>query len=365
MKKTLYILSAAIAAVLISCGGNKQPEQKAERHVIGKTNLRDVISQTGEVRPLVKVEIKSEASGRIDTVYVKEGQAITNGDTILRIDPSRLLYRKESMDLAVERAFIQRKIAKRNLDEAKALLETGTISERQIIDLQNEYDMADVSYRQEVLERKDVVDQLGNTVVTSPMDGVITALSVEQGEIAVSATSGTQAGTSIATIADINRLEVVSQIGEVDYIHLKKGQRVLLRPEAREGEGTSGTIDFIALSAKKDEAGELGTFEVRMSVDSIIPGIAPGINVKVDFVILEKKDVVGVPNRFVRKTPRGHMVQKVTPQGIVPQKVKVGHTDYHHYEIIEGLVPGDTVVNAGVSGRGDLRQNGRRGGRRG
>ncbi len=364
MNKHMYMLCAAVAVFLISCGGKEQAPQ-TERHGVKSVNLRDVISQTGEVRPLVKVELKSEASGRIDTVYVKEGQAVTRGDTILRIDPSRLLYRKESMDLAVERAFIQRKIAKLNLDESRALVKTGTISERRIIDLENEYEMADVSYRQEMLERKDIVDQLGNTVVTSPMDGVITSLPVEQGEIAVSATSGTQSGTSIATIADIKRLEVISQIGEVDDIHLKKGQSVFIRPEAREGASTTGTIDFVALSAKKDDAGELGTFEVRMSVDSIIPGIAPGINVKVDFVILEKKDVVGVPNRFVRKTPRGHMVQKVTPQGIVPQKVKVGHTDYHHYEIIEGLVPGDTVVNAGVSGRGDLRQNGRRGGRRG
>ncbi|MFP4417237.1 MAG: efflux RND transporter periplasmic adaptor subunit [Chitinispirillaceae bacterium] len=358
------LLSTAVALFLVSCGGKQETQQHFEKFGIRKVDLRDVISQTGEVQPLVKIELKSEASGRIDSVYVKEGQAVSKGDTLLRIDPSRLLYRKENMDLAVERSFIQRKIAERNLSEAKALRETGTISERQIIDLENEYELVDVSYRQEILERKDIIDQLGNTVVISPMDGVITALTVEQGEIAVSATSGMQSGTSIATIADIKRLEVVSQIGEVDYIHLKKGQSVVVRPEAREGTSTTGTIDFIALSAKKDETGELGTFEVRMSVDSIIPGIAPGINVKVDFVILEKKGVVGVPNRFVRKSPRGHMVQKLTPEGTVPQKVTVGHTDYRHYEILEGLAPGDTVVNKAMHERGEIGRNAR-GGRRG
>jgi len=361
MSKQKSLLLSVITIFLMSCN-KEQKQQELQKHVVGKTGLRDVISQTGEVRSLVTVELKSEASGRIDTVYVKEGQAVTKGDTILLIDPSRLNYRKESMDLAVERATIRKEIAKRNLEEAKALLKTGTISARQIVDLENEYKLAEVSYRQEVLERKDIIDQLGNTVVTSPMDGVITSLPVEQGEIAVSATSGLQSGTALATIVDINRLEVVSQIGEVDYVNLKKGQEVVIRPEARENASTSGKIDFIALSAKKDASNELGTFEVRISVDSIIPGIAPGINVKVDFVILEKKDVTGVPNYLVEKTPKGYMVHKVTPEGIRKQVIKVGDTDYRYYEILEGVAVGDTLVKM----HGDERsKNNRQGSRRG
>lgn len=343
MSKHKGSLLFLIISFLLFCS-QEQKQQEIQKYVVKKTDLRDVISQTGEVRSLVTVELKSEASGRIDTIYVKEGQAVKRGDTILLIDPSRLIYRKESMDLAVERAHIQSRIAKRNLEEAKALLKTGTISARQIIDLENQYKLAEVSYRQEVLERKDVIDQLGNTVVTSPMDGVITSLPVEQGEIAVSATSGMQSGTAIATIVDINRLEVVSQIGEVDYVHLKKGQEVVIRPEARENVNTSGKIEFIALSAKKDASNELGTFEVRISVDSIIPGIAPGINVKVDFVILEKKNVIGIPNYLVNKTPKGYIIQKITSTGIKKQNVKVGATDYHHYEILEGVAVGDTIV---------------------
>jgi co-chaperonin GroES (HSP10) len=180
------------------------------------------------------------------------------------------------------------------------------------------------------------------------MTGVLTGLTVEEGEIAVSATSGFQAGTAIGTIADINKLEVVSQIGEVDYINLRIGQHVVIRPEAVEKVSTRGTITFIALSAKKAANQELGNFEVRASIDSIIPGIAPGINVNVEYVLMEKKDVLGIPNHFVERRGEQSFVQLAGKDTEGKRKIttiplELGKTDYKYYEILSGLKEGDVV----------------------
>jgi multidrug efflux pump subunit AcrA (membrane-fusion protein) len=196
-----------------------------------------------------------------------------------------------------------------------------------------------------MLELQDINDQLTETMVVSPMDGVLTNLLVEEGEIAVSATSGFQSGTSIGTVADISKLEVITQIGEVDYVHLSQGQKVLIKPLTIDSIHTSGTITFIALSAKKDENDELGEFEVWISVDSIIPGLAPGINVTVEFVIKEKKGVTGVPYHFIVNRGPKHFVLQRTPDGTVKRTpVVVGETDYRHYEIVSGVSEGDTVI---------------------
>jgi HlyD family secretion protein len=364
MQRTAYAAALSLA-VLAGCGGGERNGSYEERFTVKPVTIRDVIAQTGEVRSKVNVDLKSEASGRIEKIYVKEGQRVAKGDTILIIDPSRLLFKKDRLDLAVKRARIKREIARRNLEDAKALADAGTVSPRDVADLENEYELADIAYREQVLEWRDIADQLERTVVTSPMHGVITALEVEEGEIAVSATSGLQAGSSIARIADIDQLEVISQIGEVDYVHLDTGQSVTIKPEAREGTTTSGVIEFISLSAKKASSEELGTFEVRIRIDSLIEGIAPGINVNVEFLLVEKKDVLGVPNKYVREARNGPVVRVVRADAsgnetIEPKKVTLGDTDYRFQEVTSGLSAGD-VVYFREEAEGDARsQRGRK-----
>lgn len=326
------------------CGKGTEGEELVERHTVSPVTLRDVISQTGEVRPVVKIDLQSEASGKIENVHVREGQRVVKGDTILVIDPSRLLFKKKGLDLALRQARLNLETSRRNLEEAEKLTTTGTVAQRKLFDLNQAVELAEIEYQRQKLELDDIEDQLSKTVVTSPMEGVLTELNVEEGEIAVSATSGFQAGTKIATIADIKRLEVVTQIGEVDYIHLEQGQKVSIHPEAVRDAETHGTIDFIALAAKKSGNEQLGTFEVRVTIDSLVPGIAPGVNVAVDFVILEKDGVLGIPNHFVRGNPGNQMVMKETPEGLNPTPVTLGKTDYRHYEVLSGLSEGDVIV---------------------
>jgi HlyD family secretion protein len=349
MKMSIWFYSALALVVCTGCGKkNNEGVSYEERFKVRRVTIRDVMSQTGEVRPLVKVELKSEASGRIQKVYVKEGQRVMRKDTILVIDPQRLQYQRDRMDLAVERTRIQAERAKRDYLQAESLATFGTISANELQNRKNESDLAEISYKQQTLELKDIVDQLQKTVITAPMTGVLTGLTVEEGEIAVSATSGFQAGTAIGTIADINKLEVVSQIGEVDYVNLRLGQQVVIRPEAVENVSTHGTITFIALSAKKAANQELGNFEVRASIDSIISGIAPGINVNVEYVLMEKKDVVGVPNHFIERRGDRSFVRmggkdKEGKRKITSVPVELGKTDYKYFEIVSGLKEGDVV----------------------
>ena len=347
MKPRAALLTVIICFYVTGCQAGDESSTRANTHRIEIVDLKDVITQTGEVGPVVKVDIQSEASGRIEKIYVKEGQKVSKGQRILDIDPMRLLYQRDRLELAVKRALIEKNLARRKWVEAQELSKTGIVSEENVLDLKSNYDLADINWNQQLLELKDIKDQLSKTTIESPMDGIITSLDVEEGEIAVSATSSFQSGTAIATVADISRLEVVSQIGEVDYVHLKQGGQVVIRPEALRKVSTTGTISFIAMSAKKQEDEELGRFEVRIDVDKVIPGIVPGINVNVDFVIMEKKGVVGVPNDFVKETPEGFLVEKrIDADSDTTQwvQVELGPTDYRHYEVTSGLKPGDVVV---------------------
>ncbi len=350
----IHIFQFTIHFILISlftfgCSSKKDPlSSLSEYYTIKKVDLKDVVNQTGTITPIVKVELKSEASGKINKIFVKEGQKISKGDTILIIDPYRLMNQKEKLELAISKAELNVKIAQRDYNNASELVSVGSIATKKLQDLELAKDLANIEYKQQKLELQDIDDQLNKTVICSPLDGVITSLLVKEGEIAVSATTGYQSGTSIGTIADISHLEVISNIGEVDYVHLNVGQKVTIKSGVEDESQTHGLISFISLSAKKESNSELSRFEIRTTIDSLIPGIAPGINVNVDFVIMEKKQVVGIPYHFVKKNGNESFVSVVTKdtkgkEFINQKKIKTGLTDYKFYEILSGLSEGDTV----------------------
>ncbi|MBF0431886.1 MAG: efflux RND transporter periplasmic adaptor subunit [Fibrobacteria bacterium] len=382
--------------LLTHCGGKTKTDDLVRKDVVRKVDLKDVISQTGEVQPIIKVELKSEASGKIENVYVKEGERVKKGDKILKIDPTRLLTQKEKLDLAVQKAVLNNKLAKRDFDNAQKLYEMGQMPQNKLEDLKNVYELTKISLQEKELELNDVEYQLTKTLITAPMDGVLIALLVEEGEIAVSATSGFSGGTAIGTVADINKLEVVTQIGEVDYGKIKKDQIVQISMASDKNAMTSGCVSFVSLAAKKEANSNISSFEVRIAIDSLIPALVPGVNVNVDFIILEKKNITGVPYSMVQKRKRGNgemyfvlrpstgetdtksgdMLPEDTKKEkrdrrggrygenvkkrmekknqereeqlkklkIISAKIKVGATDYRYYEVLEGLVPGDTVV---------------------
>jgi len=90
-------------------------------------------------------------------------------------------------------------------------------------------------------------------------------------------------------------------------------------------------------------------FEVRITVDSIIPGIAPGVNVNVEFILLQKNNVLAVPYHYVKKQDSLSTIDILRKdnqgkENIVSVNIKTGLTDYKHFEIITGLNEGDIVV---------------------
>ena len=396
MNQVKFIFFILFMLMIAGCGGKAGPRDLLRKEVVRRVDLKDVISQSGEVQPVVKVELKSEASGKIDEVYVKEGERLKKGDKILKIDPTRLLTQKEKLDLSIKKARLNVSLAKRDYDNAEKLFDMGQMPKKKLEDLKNEYELKEISIKEMELELNDIVYQLSKSLIVAPMDGVLISLLVEKGEIAVSATSGFSGGTPIGTIADITQLEVVTQIGEVDYAKIKTDQVVQISMASDINARTTGRVSFVSLAAKKEANSTISTFEVRIAIDSLIPALVPGVNVNVDFVLLEKKDVVGVPYSMVQKRKRGDTEQYFVfrPGGtnvektfndtaiggergkqnrghrrrfgekvekrmekkerersealkklnLIPSHITVGATDYRFYEVLEGLALGDTVV---------------------
>ena len=126
------LLVIPLSLILAACGSRVNVDKLIQKETVKKGDLRDVITQTGEVQPIVKVELKCESSGRIDTLYVREGQILKKGQKILKIDPTQILTQKNRLDLELQKAQVQLDLAKRDYDNAKELFSAGTVSSQKL-----------------------------------------------------------------------------------------------------------------------------------------------------------------------------------------------------------------------------------------
>jgi len=331
-----------------SCGKKKKPgfmrQAKAAR-----VDLRDVSTNAGILQPKIKVDLKSEVSGIVKKIFIREGDTLHRESPILEIDPTLLLNEKEKLQLRVRRSELEYKMSLRNLENIEKLESKGATSRRELLDLRDQTELKKNSFEETKLGLENILVQLQKTILKAPMSGVLISLEVEEGEIVVSATQGSSGGTMIGTLADLSQMEVICQIGELDYASVYPGQKVTIILESQADKAISGAVSFVASSAKEAKNSVIRMFEVRIDVDSLTAKIVPGMNVTVNFLMLERNNVLGIPFDLVyhedvdgkRKYYVFTKNQNKTPQ---KRYVEIGATDFKFLEIMSGLSEGEIVV---------------------
>jgi HlyD family secretion protein len=359
------VLILCLSVILLRCA-KKEEDAKKDRPIVPiveevkYVDLKDVISNTGELKAVTKVDLKSEASGRIDKILVEEGAVLQKGQVILEIDPERLKTTEMKLNLNLRKSTITMETAKREYENAQKLAEFGKIADNKLEDLKNQYELSRIGFEELQLELKDLKKELDNTVIRSPLNGILVLLNVQEGEIVVSATSSNSGGTSIGVIANMKNLEVETEVGEIDYPKIQVGMPAYISMSSDPMRKTKGTIDFISKSAKKISNSTVSTFKILAAVDSLIEGMVPGVNVNIDLVLVDKKHVLGVPFTFVNEQ-KGK--EKITYSVFIEgeekaRNIKVGLTDYKYYEVLEGLKEGEKAVKKPPEEAGKEKRNG-------
>lgn len=208
-----------------------------------------------------------------------------------------------------------------------AELESGTSTQ---------LNQAQVSYRQAQISYNQALDALNNTVITSPIDGVISSVNIEVGEFASNAQpSVIVVGVGTVT-ANINVTEnVINKI--------KNGQEVLVDIPSASMEGVKGKINNISPVA--DAKTKL--FAVKIYLDNKDNKIKPGMFAKVNLDTDKKENVLAVKNEAVLQVNDKYLAYIVLNGKAVEKKVKIGLDTGEYVEILSGLKEGDQVIVKG------------------
>jgi HlyD family secretion protein len=188
-------------------------------------------------------------------------------------------------------------------ERQKKLFEEKLISEEQLEAAKAQYDISKAQHQAIVFQidqaqasLESTLDNLSKTIYNSPIDGIITSLRVEEGEIAMIGTMNNP-GTILMTIADLSVMEVEVEVDETDVIGVEIGHRADVRVDALPDQTIEGQVTEIGSSAlqKVTASEESRDFKVIITLENPPESLKPGLSASADIITAEKKDVLAVP----------------------------------------------------------------------
>ena len=358
---------------------------------VTKAPLVSTVTCNGRVRARVKVEISSQVMGQIVTLAVVEGDHVKKGDLLLQIDKVQYDANAQATQAALDALFAQREAdkfareqAERDLERTKKNFEAHIESEQNLQKAQLAVDSAKANVvaderrieqaRQNLLANK---DSLKKTTIVSPIDGVVTAKPVEQGENAIVGTMN-NAGTVLLTVSDMSIVEGEMEVDETDIPHVKLHQKAKLTFDAYPDRTFDGVVTEMGGSPILKSA--LGTdssavnFIVKVQVENPPSNIRPGFSVsgKIEtdrraaaLAIPIPAVVVADPASLVRASGKKPTPAPATASAGAPaekkkdvegvflvkkdgtvdfRKIKTGISADLQTEVVEGLTDGEEIV---------------------
>ena len=305
---------------------------------------------TGKVIPEDEVEIKPQISGIIEKLFVEEGDLVANGDLLAKV---KVVPNEQSLNSA-----------KGRLSNAKLVLRNAEVEynrnkqlfDKEIISRQS-FDNVELSYnqaKQNVENAKSDLEiiQLGstggskiaNTNIRAIVPGTILEIPVKEGDQVIESNTF-NAGTTIATVADLNKMIFEGKVDEAEVAKLEIDMPLKVTLAAIEDKEFNAQLKFIAPKGNEEQ----GTvqFKVEGEVfldDSVFVRAGYSANAS---LLLEKKDsVMSIPEallQFDRKTNRPYVEIKNVKGKFIRKKIETGISDGINVEILSGLKMNDEI----------------------
>ncbi len=335
-------------------GGGPDAGQDAPRYkevTAERADFRIAVTANGLVKPIDRIELKSKASGAVIELPIEVGDQVEKGALIAKLDQvdERTALAQARADLDIARAELD--LAEKNFERRQQLF-SGDIISKEAQD-QTELDLAVA--RSKLVQATTALDraeeQMEDTVITSPVDGIILQKYVERGQIIASGVSNVGGGTPIADVADMRNVHIEAGIDEIDISKIVVGQKAAIRAEAYPDKVYTGEVVRIAPEARVEQ--NVTLFDVVVRVENIDANLKSGMNATVEVVIVEQPDVLTVPMAALRSasadregspTVSASSLVLVKDGGeYVPREIRTGRTDHRVIEVLDGLREGDVL----------------------
>lgn len=347
-----FALAAIVCMALTSCGGKDKADKdkagKEEKPVVKiqqvfESEVPQIFTYTAQTEADKINNISAAAPLRIKSILVDEGQRVSRGQSLVVLDDVNTTTYQLQVDnakAAVENAKAQYANVKLDYDRAVQLFKIGGGTRQQVDQMQTQLITAqnNVTTAQNSLAsaRRALANASENSVLTSPVSGVVTARNYDPGDMT--------SALPILTVSQVQPMKIVINVSETEYSLIKTGMAANVTFDTYGSELFNGTISKILPTV--DPATR--TFAVEITIPNSDSRILPGMFARVELNLGTQRHVV-VPDRaVVKQQGSGNQYVYVYKDGKVSfNKVELGQRIGNSYELLSGVASGDEVVISG------------------
>lgn len=373
-KKIILISIAAVLAVGAGCWlfGESKANHKVvyETATVTKGEISESITATGTIEPVTEVTVGTQVSGIIDKIYVDYNSTVTKGQLIAEMDRVTLQSELASQRAAYNGAKAEYEYQKKNYERNKGLHEKQLISDVDYEQIVYNYEKAKSSFESSQASLAKAERNLSYATITSPIDGVVTSRSVEEGQTVA---SGFSTPTLFTIAADLTQMQVVTDVDEADIAGIEEGQRATFTVDAYPNDTFEGVVTQIRLgqasssssSSSTTSSTTVVTYEVVIAAHNPDLKLKPRLTANVTIYTLDRKNVLSVPARALRFTPEKPLIgdkdivkdceseyKLWTHEGntFTAHPVEIGISNGINTEIISGVNEGTVVITEAAIG---------------
>jgi HlyD family secretion protein len=383
----MFVLLIVVVATVAANRGEKPVDVRVE--AVETRDLIASVTASGRVQPRTMVDLSADITGRIVSLRVREGDMVTRGQLLLRIDPAQFeaaVQRAEASLASVRAQAAQSRAnalqAQRDLARSEEILKANpsSITSEAMERLRTQAEITEAvaeasrhSVDQALAGLTDAKNNLTKTTILAPMSGRVTRLNVEEGETAIMGTMNKDAAT-LLTISDMSVLETRVRVDETDVARVQIGDSTVIRIDAFPDTSFLGRVVQISNSsvraANAPQTDQAVDYEVTIQLMDAPVATRPDFSATAQIVTDTRKGALAIP--IIALTVRENEViagdsAPTIRVGVAPgdgpakkdvegvfvvgtdnrvsfRPVKVGIAGEKYFEVLEGLQPGEKVV---------------------
>jgi len=362
IKKMLNIMTSALILIVSGCGSSENEIEKQENRraasvkvvKVKKGDISSYIFATGTITPIREARIGPKVEGRIEKIFVDEGDSVKKGQPLIKLEQSTYMSAKNEASASLGTA--QSRLKKAGLDlenvarDFKRLsnlwAEKG-ISEQKYDKILTDYNIAQAELNLAEAQLKEAAagvaiseENLKDTVTYAPFSGFVVEKLMQEGEVSNWVTYL----WDVLHIVDISKVKIECHISETNLVFLQLGKEVEFEVDSYPGKIFSEKITVI--NPKIDPINR--TFLIKIEIPNPDFKLRGGMFCRLKIAEQEKKGVLQVPKESLLVKNEKHTVFKMEAGKARAQIVQLGISDGDWVEVIEGLKEGELIVTEGI-----------------
>jgi RND family efflux transporter MFP subunit len=347
---TAIVISAVLAMGGAACSSKSEAAPKtrpAPLVVVAKVASQNVSSEVRapvELRPLAQAEVGSKTLGYLDAVLVERGDKVKRGQLVALVRPSDLPDQLVAARGSLAQAQASATLARNNLERVTGLAPRGVVSQQELQQAQAAVATAEAQEAAAKAQVAGYATRLGETRITSPLDGVVAFRRLDPGALV-----GPTAAQTILTIAQIDLLRVFVTVTEREVHLVKVGQKAHVEVDALSGRRIEGAV--VRLAPTLDPATR--TLDAEVQIDNAAGDLRPGMFGRGAIVVDVHPNAAVIPATALTMTGGKRYVFVLSGDKVQRREIETGVDEGTWLEVTKGVTAGEEVVTVGMDAISD------------